>query len=194
MFYSICINFINDNISNDTQIILPLLDVSSSITNIPHLTNSDVDLHMPYDKNFNYYTAHDFHSNQNIIECYNGKNAFSVLNCNIRSISANFNNLVNMLFELHHPLIGLSETKIKSGQDPVINCELPGYRFVSQPSHSRFLIRNEIKCIQHTGLSVVKNEFETLWPLRCKKMTRVIYCVVSCIDIQGGVNVSGLHE
>ena len=127
------VNLINDNINNNIQdySLLPLLDIGSSITNIPHLTNSDVDLHMPYDKNFNYYTAHDFHINQDVIECYDGSNSFSVLNCNIRSLSANFDNLVNMLSELHYPfsLIGLSETKIKFGQDSIINCELPGYYF-----------------------------------------------------------------
>ena len=43
---STCINVTNDNISNDIQdySLLSLLDISSSITNIPHLTNSDVDL------------------------------------------------------------------------------------------------------------------------------------------------------
>ena len=67
-----------------------------------------------------------------------------------------------MLFELHHPFSSPAETKIKSGQDPGIICELPGYRFLSQPSHSNaggvgFFIRNEIKCIQRTDSSLVKN-------------------------------------
>ena len=67
---SSCLNVTNDNTLNDIQdySLLPLLDISSSITNIPHLTNSDVDLYMPCGKNFEYYTAHDFHSNQDIIE------------------------------------------------------------------------------------------------------------------------------
>ena len=94
---------------------LPYLDISSTSTNIPHLTNSDVDLHMPYDLNFNYYDTHEFHDNQDIIECFSGNNCFSALNCNIRSLSANFDNLANMLHELHFPfpLIGLTETKLK---------------------------------------------------------------------------------
>ena len=43
---STCINVTNDNISNDIQdySLLSLIDISSSITNIPHLTNSDVEL------------------------------------------------------------------------------------------------------------------------------------------------------
>jgi hypothetical protein len=34
---------------------LPYLSLMSPVTNVPHLTNSDVDLHMPADQNFNYY-------------------------------------------------------------------------------------------------------------------------------------------
>ena len=94
-----------------------------------------------------------------------------------------------MLSELHYPfsLIGLTETKIKSGHDPVISCELPGYCFVSQPSYSHagsigFLIRNEIECTPSTDLSSVKKNLR-FYGLRCKNMTRVICCVVLYIDI-----------
>ena len=151
---------------------------------------------MPNAKNFNYYTAHDFHSNQDIIECYNGKNSFSVLNCNIRSLSANFDNFVNMLSELHYPFsfIGLTETKIKSGHDPVMNCELPGYRFVSQPSYSNaggvgFLIRNEFECNQRIDLSLVKNEFEILWIEVQNDDQSNMLCGIVYRHLSGGVNI-----
>lgn len=133
------------NIINGTSTIarqdynsLPYLDIGSTVTNIPHLTNSDVDLHMPCDSNFNYYDTHEFHANQDIIECLTGNNCFSALNCNIRSLSANFDNLVNMLHELYFPfsLIGLTETKFKHNQDSIMNLALTGYNFVSQPSNS----------------------------------------------------------
>ena len=45
---------------------MPCLDIGSSITNVPHLTDLDIDLHMPLDINFNYYSAHEFHSNYDI--------------------------------------------------------------------------------------------------------------------------------
>ena len=35
---------------------LPFLNISSPVSNIPHLTNLDIDLHMPAEHN--YYTAH----------------------------------------------------------------------------------------------------------------------------------------
>ena len=115
----------NSNLQSRTQeySLLPRLDISSSESNIPHLTRSDADLHMPCELNFNYYTPTIFNNDNDIIECSNGKNSFSALNCNIRSLSANYDNLVNLLSELLFPfsLIGLTETKIKFNQDPITN-------------------------------------------------------------------------
>ena len=65
--------------------------------------NSDVDLHMPYDINFNYYSTQDFHNNQEITDFLSEK-AFSFLHCNIRSLSANIDNLNTLLHELLIPL------------------------------------------------------------------------------------------
>ena len=47
----------------------PRLDITSSISNIDHLINSDIDIHMPSDLNFNYLTTHEFHANEDIINC-----------------------------------------------------------------------------------------------------------------------------
>ena len=41
---------------------LPYLNISSPITNMPHLTNADIDLNMPIDQNFNYYTLNEFNT------------------------------------------------------------------------------------------------------------------------------------
>jgi len=91
---------------------------------------------MPCELNFNYYTSETFNNDNDndIIECFNGKNSFSALNCNIRSLSANFDNLVNLLSELAFTfsLIGLTETKIKLNQDPIVNITLSGYHYLSQ--------------------------------------------------------------
>ena len=76
---------------------LPRLDLNSSVSSISHLTNSDVDLHMPSDVNFNYYSSSDFRNNQEISNCLS-ENAFSFLHCNIRSLSANKNKLEHLLY------------------------------------------------------------------------------------------------
>ena len=74
---------------------LPVLNIVS-VSNIPHLSNVDIDLHMPSDTNFGYYTPHD-HSSNNIIERLSNHKAFSAMHCNIRSLSANHDNLIHML-------------------------------------------------------------------------------------------------
>ena len=60
-------NFTHCNRSENYSL-LPRLEVTSSPTNTPHLTHSDVDLHMPYDINFNYYNSHEFHDNPDIAQ------------------------------------------------------------------------------------------------------------------------------
>ena len=91
---------------------LPSLSITSP-SNIPHPTDLDADLNVPLDNNFCFYSTHDFHSNYDIIECLLSGQSFSLINCNIRGLSANFDKLSNMLSELYFPfsLIGLTEIK-----------------------------------------------------------------------------------
>ena len=150
--------------------LFPRLDISTSPTNVPHLTRSDVEHHMPNDINFNYYSSHEFHDNQEIIHCLSERNSFSVLNCNIRSLAKNFDNFHNMLNELdaEFSVIGLTEIKLKFNQDPIINCNLPGYKFISQPSYSNsggvgFFIKDNLKFRIRNDLTASKDEFEAIW-------------------------------
>ena len=124
---------------------------------------------MPSDINFNYYTSSEFLNNQEITDCI-ADNAFSFLHCNIRSVSANLDNLNHLLFELDcsFTIIGLTETKIITSKDPVINLNLPGFQFVSQPSLSNaggvgFYIRDKYTFSIRTDLSKAESGFEVLW-------------------------------
>ena len=126
---------------------------------------------MPSDSNFNYFTTHDFHVNKDISDCLSN-NAFSFLNCNIRSIQANIHvdNLINMLSELYFPLsvVGLTETKLKIDQEETLNINIPGYNFLSQPSLSNaggvgVLVKNGISYSCRQDLSSVKEGYESLW-------------------------------
>ena len=58
-------------------------------------------------------------------------NSFSTIHCNIRSLNANFDNLRTMLsnIDFSFNIIGLTETKIKFGQDILLNHVLDGYEF-----------------------------------------------------------------
>ena len=109
---------------------LPSFDILATVSNVAHLSDLDPDLQIPSQTNFKYYSTHDFHSNYGIRNC-SIDTSFSALNCNIRSLQANFDNFCCMLTDLNlmFSVIGLSETKIiiKVNQDPLLNTEIPGY-------------------------------------------------------------------
>ena len=71
-----------------------------------------------------------------------------------------------MLSELNHSfrLTGLSETKISHGKDSLVDVDLSGYDFISEPSHTNaggvaFYIKNDFKY-------VIRTEFNLLMTLK----------------------------
>ena len=142
----------------------------SPVSNIPHLTDLDVDLNMPSDHNFNYYSPHDFHSNHDIIESSSNPQSFSALNCNIRNLAANYDNLLQMLSELDFSfsLIGLSETTLMVDKDYVANVNIYGYNFISEPSISNaggvgFYIKNNFNYVIRSEFTLSDSDYEALW-------------------------------
>ena len=108
------------------------------LNNIPQLGASDPDTNMPSRVNFDYYSVIGFCNCSHIQNSYQLK-SFSVLNCNIRSLNANFDHLTQTLADLSFPftLIGLTETWINNYTDQGIVHHLPGYTFISQPTSLR---------------------------------------------------------
>ena len=160
---------INSDRANEMRT-LPFLSITSPVSNIPHLANVDIDKHMPLNSNFGYYTAHEFHSNNDIIQCLSHDKAFSALHCNIRSLAANHDNFLHLISELSHkfPLIGLSETKISIDKEPIPNINIPGYTFISEPSHSNaggvaFYINDNLKFFIKSNYTKSTYDFEALW-------------------------------
>ena len=100
-----------------------------------NLVGSDVDNNILYDINFDYYTPHEFHSKVCIRNAI-PKKPFSIIHCNIRSLSANFDSLSTLLSDLQHnfSVIGISETRLLVGREQITNTSIPGYTFFSQPS------------------------------------------------------------
>ena len=144
------------------------LDISSACTTIPFLKDADIDYHLPDPTNFKYYSSSDFHDLKNHYN-FNNK-TFSVLHSNIRSLAKNHDKLIILLEELGHnfSLIGLSETKIKLGEDCLANIDLYGYRFLSQPSLSNaggvgLFAKKDLNLVVRNVLSVSNCEFEALW-------------------------------
>ena len=147
---------------------LPVLQTISNISNIPHLSSSDPESNTPSKVNFNYFDIHKFHCSPEI-NSYSNK-AFSLLNCNIRSIQANFDNLVQFLNDLNYPfdIINLSETLLNRSNDQISNLDLPGYSFLSQPTTQRaggvgMYIKKGIQYSVRHDLTSSSDESEMLW-------------------------------
>ena len=67
-------------------------------------------------------------------------NAFSILHLNIASLKAHINDLRSLLALLNHPfhVIGISETKIIDGKDPLIQIDIDGYIFKNTQTKTSF--------------------------------------------------------
>ena len=100
-----------------------------------------------------------------------------------------------MLSELHYPfsVIGLPETKIKSGQENIINIELQGYQFISQPSISN---AGGVGCFIHgnldisilSDLTLTKENIEALWIEVHNSSQRNTLCAIIYRHPQGSVD------
>ena len=130
---------------------LPLLHTTSNIGNIPQLSNSDPESNTPSKVNFNYFDIHKFHSSPEISSCSN--KAFSFLNCNMRSVQANFNNPVQLLNDLNYPfhIISLSETWLNRSNEQISNLDLPGYSFLSLSTTTK----RQVVCLLRMVFNIV---------------------------------------
>jgi hypothetical protein len=159
---------------------------SETIRSVPYVNLCDSDLFIPPNNlNFNYYTPQEFCNNANIQECLLLSNYLSILHSNIRSLGANCDQLTSMVSELNHQfsVIGLSETKHRFDRASLLNTEIPGYTFLSQPSMSNaggvgFFIQNKLKFIKRDEVSITTNDFEALWIELIDKSKRNVICAV----------------
>lgn len=114
---------------------LPYLRPSSGILrSAPYVNFCDSDLLVtPNISNFNYYTPHELRMTTNIQQCVSLNKCLSILHCNIRSLAANYDQLITVILELNDQLsvIGLSETKHTLDQFNLLNTEMKKYRNVS---------------------------------------------------------------
>ena len=135
---------------------------------------------------FNYYSTHDFHSSPEIDQAISHHNSFSVFRSNVKSLAANFDNLMILLSEFKHNfnVIGVSETKIMSNKDPIVNTNITGYLFASQPSlHNAggvgFYIHYDCNFHFRDDLSCTTDDFEYLWiEVHSKSHSNVVCSVI----------------
>ena len=143
---------------------LPKFQLISRLTNSPNLVVCDVDDNLLPDINFNYYLTSEFQNACNIGQV-KSESSFSLLHCNIRSLSANHGSFIVLYFEFD--VIGISETKIMLHKDPIINISMHNYSFISQPTWSNaggvaFYIKKNISLHTRNDFTITTNDFELL--------------------------------
>jgi hypothetical protein len=82
--YMTCLECLNatsvvDNRCAELTNSYPYLIDAAPIRNVQHLSNVDIDVEIPSDSNFEFYSTHDFHSDYDISECFNNNLCFSAL-------------------------------------------------------------------------------------------------------------------
>jgi exonuclease III len=152
--------------------------------NSPNLVGYDVEDNLFPDINFSYYSTSEFQNASNIGQI-KSESSFSLLHCNIRSISANHGSLITLLSDLNFEfdVIGISETKIILHKDPIINISIHDYSFISQPTWSNaggvaFYIKKNISLHTRDDFTVTTNDFELLSVEIHNKDQRNTVCLV----------------
>ena len=109
---------------------------------------------------------------------------FSLMHCNIRSLSKNVSLLHDILLtvETRPDIIAISETKIN--ENSYANINLPGYNFVNTNSKSQaggvgLYIANNIEFSRKTDLDISRDGIESFWvELACHKQKSI---VIGCV-------------
>ena len=168
---------------SDTYGSLPKFDLISKLSNIPNFEAVDIDNNLLPQIDFKYYTINNFNT-QVTTDLKSSHDTFSVLHCNVRSLSANFDSLITMLSEVQIYILGISETKLIVNKDPIINIEIPNYHFVSQPSSQiaggvGFYVGLDLEFHSRQDLSITTEDFECLWiEIHCTNQTNTICSVI----------------
>ncbi len=139
------------------------------------LYNNDIDNHVRFHDNFDYFSNHKFHKLIRNIRS-SGKERFSLLHSNILSLLGNFDKLENLLLDLDSDfdILALSETwHSKSNDARFKNLSIPGFhKFVGLQGNSKnggcgFFIKESLNFHDRNDLSKSfkseKCEFEAEW-------------------------------
>ena len=166
---------------------LPCFEVCENLSNIPGLNDIDFDQCLPPLTNFKYYSVHDFHFSNDVRDLFHSQQSLSTLHWNIRSLSSNIDHLRQLLFELNHSfsLIGISEAKLISKRESIININIDGYNFISQPSLSNdggvglyMYVKQNMSYTKLENLTTSTSDFEGLWIELHNNKQRNVVCEV----------------
>ena len=142
----------------------PSFEITSNLTNLPNLSDYDIDEHMPQNIDSRYFTLPELSSLQL------SSSDFSILHTNIRSLSLHHDELVSLSAhtKLDLDVIGVSEIWHSNDNPISSNVEIPGYTFfktksVTQNGGVGLYIRDSLTYNPRIDLDSCTDDFETVW-------------------------------
>ena len=143
---------------------LPSLDISFKLTNLPNLSNYDIDENLNLNVNSHYCTIEEL-TNQQV-----SQEDLSLFHMNIRSLSLHHDEFHFLLTNLNTDFKVIDRSEIKASVDTPIsdNIELPGCKFHHTPSNSAagglgIYVKSDLKANKRDDLSFTNDDFETIW-------------------------------
>ena len=142
----------------------PSYEITSNLTNLPNLSDYDIDEHMPQNIDSRYFTLPELSSLQL------SSSDFSILHTNIRSLSLHHDELVSLSAHtnLNLDVIGVSEIWHSNDNPISSNVDIPGYTFfktksVTQNGGVGLYIRDSLAYNSRIDLDSCTDDFETVW-------------------------------
>ncbi len=158
----------------------PTYEITSHLTNLPNLSDYDIDEQMPQTLDSRYFTLPELSS------LHYSSSDLSVLHTNIRSLSCHHEELIALCNQLtfHPDVIGVSEIWDSDNHPITTNVDIPGYTLYKTSSSSQnggvgLYIKSSLTAIHRNDLNISNSDFETVWvEIDNKKSKNMLFCCV----------------
>ena len=151
-------------ILSNYQLSNPPFEIASRLTNLPNLSDYDID------ENININLSSEYYSLQELAALEISNKDFALFHMNIRSLSLHYEEFYALLcsLKIEFQVIGLSEIKASVNAPINSNINLPGYKFYNTVSHSAaggvgIYVKSDLTSNKRDDLSASTVDFETIW-------------------------------
>ena len=142
----------------------PSFEITSNLMALPHLSEYDIDEHMPQNIDSRYFPLPELCSLQL------GSKDFSILHTNIRSLSLHHDELVSLSSHsnLNPDVIGVSEIWHSIEHPLSVNVDIPGYKLFKTQSNTQnggvgLYIKSSLVSFPRVDFDYYSDDFETVW-------------------------------
>ena len=158
----------------------PSFEITSHLTNLPNLSDYDIDEQMPQAIDSRYFSLSELSSLKPF------STDLSIIHTNIRSLSLHFDELVSLSVQssLNPDVIGVSEIWHSDNKPICTNVDIPGYTFYKTSSSSQnggvgLYTKSTLNSVLRQDLSYSTADFETVWvEVDNKKDKNMLFCCV----------------